>query len=65
MKYIFLILLFSTLAFARGTSVKGYTKKNGTYVQPHRKSSANSTKLDNYSYQGNVNPYNGKKGYKK
>ena len=44
--------------------VEGYTKKDGTYVAPHYRSSPNSTTLDNYSTKGNVNPYTGKVGTK-
>lgn len=44
--------------------VNGYTKKNGTYVAPHKRTKQNSTELDNFSTQGNVNPYTGKKGTK-
>lgn len=44
------------------TKVKGYTKKNGTYVAPSYKSTPNKSKLDNFSTKGNVNPYSGKKG---
>lgn len=44
------------------TSVKGYVKKDGTYVAPHYQSKANSTRVDNYSSAPNVNPYTGKKG---
>jgi hypothetical protein len=43
--------------------VNGYVKKNGTYVAPHFKTSADSYKFNNYSTQGNVNPYTGSKGY--
>jgi hypothetical protein len=35
----------------------GYIKSNGTYVQPHFKTQINSTNLDNFSTQGNINPY--------
>ena len=42
--------------------VKGYTKKNGTYVMPSYRTSPNKTKLDNYSTKGNYNPYSAKKG---
>lgn len=42
--------------------VNGYTRKDGTYVQPHYQTNPNSTKLDNYSTQGNSNPYTGKAG---
>ena len=44
--------------------VSGYYKKDGTYVSGYNRSSANSTKIDNYSTRGNVNPYTGSKGYK-
>jgi hypothetical protein len=43
-------------------AVKGYTTKNGVYVAPHRATNPNSTKLDNWSTKGNVNPYTGKPG---
>lgn len=37
--------------------VRGYYRKDGTYVAPHHRSAPNSTKLDNYETQGNYNPY--------
>lgn len=45
-------------------SVKGYTKKDGTYVSSYKRTSPNSSKSDNFSTKGNVNPYTGKKGTK-
>lgn len=65
MKYLILILLATSVASAKNTKTKGYMKKNGTYVQGHNKKSPNKSKLDNYSTDGNVNPYTGKKGSKK
>ena len=44
-------------------SVKGYSKKNGTYVQPHRRTVENATNRDNYTTKPNANPYTAKKGY--
>ncbi|CAD0299474.1 hypothetical protein [Xanthomonas hortorum] len=44
------------------TRVSGYHRADGTYVQPHYRSAANSTTLDNYSTRGNVNPYTGRVG---
>lgn len=44
--------------------VRGYYRKNGTYVAPHYRSSPNNTKLDNWSTKGNINPYTGKTGTK-
>jgi len=42
--------------------VSGYVRKNGTYVAPYYRTAPNSTKLDNWSTKGNVNPYTGKPG---
>lgn len=56
-------LMFLTSAQSvAGQRVKGYVKKNGTYVAPHYKSKSNSTASDNYSVKGNSNPYTGAKG---
>lgn len=57
------LLLFSctSLAFA-DQYVRGYTRSDGTYVQPHYRSSSNGTVRDNYSYKGNTNPYTGSTG---
>ena len=45
-----------------GEYVNGYTKPNGTYVQPYYRTAPDSTLLNNYSTQGNVNPYTGQPG---
>jgi hypothetical protein len=42
--------------------VDGYTRRDGTYVPGHWRSSPNSTVLDNYSTRGNTNPYTGVRG---
>lgn len=57
------VSLFAVPAFA-DDYVRGYVKKDGTYVQPHYRSERNSTNTDNYSTQGNTNPYTGEKGTK-
>lgn len=49
--------------FARGSHyVRGYVRKNGTYVAPHHQTNPDSTRLNNWSSKGNVNPYTGKPG---
>lgn len=55
------VCALTTTAFA-GDYVHGYTRDNGTYVQPYYRSSPNSSTLDNYGSQGNVNPYTGQAG---
>lgn len=57
--------LFGT--FMAGSAIaqvpyQGYVRNNGTYVQPHYQSNPNNTRLDNYSTQGNVNPFTGQQG---
>jgi hypothetical protein len=55
------VLLVQTVS-GQTTYAPGYTKKNGTYVAPHYKTSPNKTKVDNWSTKPNVNPYTGKQG---
>jgi len=42
--------------------VNGYTRRDGTYVAPHWRSAPDSTPTNNYSTQGNYNPYTGQAG---
>ena len=61
------LLVSESLAKGRSggnTTVRGYTKKDGTYVAPHQRTSPNKSKMDNWSTKGNVNPYTGKEGTK-
>lgn len=45
--------------------VSGYRTKGGRYVSPHMRTRSNSTRYDNFSTKGNVNPYTGKAGTKR
>ena len=58
----FCVLALSGASVANDHAVKGYVKKDGTYVAPTVATNPNATKLDNYSTKGNVNPYSGKIG---
>lgn len=58
------LLALSSSAVMADDHVKGYVKSNGTYVAPHIRTTPNSTKLDNYSSKGNINPYTGQRGTK-
>lgn len=44
------------------TRVRGYVKRDGTYVAPHVRSSPNRSTYDNWSTRGNTNPYTGQAG---
>lgn len=67
-RHLALITMGVTFAFgaavADSTTVRGYIKKDGTYVAPHVRTTPNSSKLDNWSTKGNTNPYTGKEGKK-
>lgn len=54
-------LAFASVASAQ-VHVDGYYRSNGTYVEPHYRSSPNGTVTDNYSFRGNTNPYTGSVG---
>lgn len=61
-----LTLIISSFSFAKDSHhVRGYIKNDGTYVRSHRQTNPNKTQRDNWSAQGNINPYTGKQGSKK
>lgn len=41
-------------------NVKGYRRKDGTYVRPHVRSDPDGSPYNNFSYPGNYNPNTGK-----
>src|SRR5204862_189267 len=59
-----LLLLLGTAAplLAQDVSVKGYYRRDGTYVQPHMRSTPDSSYNNNWSTYPNVNPYTGQQG---
>ena len=46
------------------TRVRGYTKRDGTRVESHRRTAPNKTERDNWSSKPNTNPDTGKRGTK-
>lgn len=57
-----MLVAFSAGAYARDVHVNGYTRNDGTYVEPHYRTAPNNNYYDNYSSQGNTNPYTGQQG---
>lgn len=64
MKKLFVFLVVASLPFLGISQTnsstryqQGYTKKNGTYVKGHYKTTTNKTNHDNYSTKGNTNKY--------
>ena len=56
------VSIASPLAAKSSNSVKGYVKKDGTYVAPHYRTNPDSSTTNNWSSQPNVNPYTGQPG---
>lgn len=57
--------IISYLGFSQtSTYVNPYIKQNGTLVEGYHRTLPNNTNTDNYSTQGNSNPYNGSFGTK-
>jgi hypothetical protein len=52
------VLLSFNIVLAR-VRVKGYYRKDGTYVAPHYRSDPDGNPYNNYSYPGNYNPNTG------
>lgn len=45
-------------------TVHSYVRANGTFVHSYHATNPNSTRNDNFSTKGNINPYTGKAGTK-
>lgn len=60
MRFLLVVLLWvcGQLALSQ-VQVRGYYRRDGTYVQPHVRSSPDGNPYNNYSYPGNTNPYTG------
>ncbi len=46
------------------TTVSGYTRSNGTYVESHIRTMPNDTNWDNFSTKSNSNPFTGSTGHR-
>lgn len=57
-----ILLAISTISVIAQTYVQPHYRKDGTFVEGYYRSEPNNTKLDNYSTQGNTNPYTGQAG---
>jgi len=68
MKALQIILLFVSLNIYGQVNpndhyVKPYTRRDGTYIEGHYRTNPNGTNRDNFSTEGNINPYTGKEGW--
>ena len=55
-------LAIFTISGYADVHVNGYTKQDGTYVEPHYRSNPDGNVNNNWSTKGNTNPYTGEKG---
>lgn len=53
---------YSTNTNPNHVQVDGYSKSNGTYVEPYMRTEKNNTIIDNFSTSPNLNPYTGRIG---
>lgn len=61
-KFIMIATIFAVSNALADNYVNGYVRRDGTYVAPHYRSESNNQRFDNYSSQGNFNPYTGQQG---
>ncbi len=65
---VFLLLVVIGLSISNfseaATRVRGYYRKDGTYVAPHYRSDPDGSFYNNWSTKGNINPYTGEEGTK-
>lgn len=59
---VLLVVSVSSPVWAGDTFVHGYMRQNGTYVQPYMRTAPDNSLFNNYSTQGNINPYTGQMG---
>jgi hypothetical protein len=53
------LISFLTVSLAEAGRVRAYYRKNGTYVQPHYRTSPDRNPYNNFSFPGNYNPNKG------
>ena len=56
------VMLSATGSASADETVGGYVRRDGTYVQPYHRTNPDTSRTNNYSAQGNVNPYTGQAG---
>ena len=63
-KFILILFILITNNLSSDVYINGYTKSNGTHVEGHYRSNPNNTKSDNWSTNGNINPYTKEEGHR-
>lgn len=55
--WIVIFMIFGTDWVYADEYVQGHSRSDGTYVQGYQRSNSDGNSYNNYSYQGNPNPY--------
>lgn len=58
------VVCTTALPLDAAVRVRGYYRKDGTYVRPHYRSNPDGNPYNNWSTYPNINPYTGKRGTK-
>ena len=53
------LISFVTVSLVEAGWVRGYYRRDGTYVQPHYRTNPDGNPYNNYSFPGNYNPNTG------
>lgn len=56
------LVMIGASVFAADVYVNPYVRKDGTFVEGHYRTAPDSNPYNNYSTQGNTNPYTGQQG---
>lgn len=49
-------------AYGQSVPHRGYSRRDGTYVMPHRQTPPDGSRYNNWGSRPNVNPYTGRQG---
>lgn len=64
--FLTIFLIAVTISLVTGqVKVRGYYRKDGTYVRPHYRSYPDGNPYNNWSYLGNTNHYTGKVAFRR
>ena len=63
--FLLVVLAVQVQDLSAAVRVRGYSRKDGTYVQPHWRSNPDGNFYNNWSTYPNINPYTGTTGTKR
>lgn len=61
-KFAFALIALAAVSSFADEYVRGHYRKDGTYVEGHHRTAPDNNPYNNYSTQGNTNPWTGQQG---